>query len=69
MSHATTSYISSMDTSNIEAEKALEIQRLRDVKLRLRATSDVDEQIDCRIEIGRCTQRIRRLDMELQEAR
>lgn len=40
---------------------------LYQAKDRLRCSTNVDEQIECRLEIGRCTQLIRRLQRELHD--
>ncbi len=59
--------MSGIDVPTIEQELELEQQMLKQAKTRLRQVSDVEEQIAARMLIGKHTQRIRRLNRELQE--
>ncbi len=52
-------------TTTVKEDLVKARAELVQAKHRLHHAVTVDEKIECRIEIGRCTQRIRRLEREL----
>ena len=55
-----------INVPTVQEELALEYKLLAQAKAELRIATVADEQIECRMRIGKYSQRIRRLEAELR---